>query len=313
MIQVKKNKIRNLDRYFGFLKEGEQIRLVVKSSDVPQDKIVKIGFPTSLANGQKVLPSPLFGSVSSFNALGKEIVRKDLPMETAYRTVEWHWEQWDGPYNTIPMSKLVDVPYKRYPRDFVPPPSNEVEIIQKDNDLFFSSEILTFTPGDKENILHVANLFLEIFGQFEIASHNLSSYYTTKEERLNWQILPPGEYPWEKVEEKLKPLIDSLPKGNRPWAKYRVEKVKEYKPDFHAIGTGGFWGYVVFGFTSKNLYVFECIKYGNATYVFNQDWKELSKLTKAQVIQGDLAKARVIHHKSWVKQIDEILGEKQNG
>jgi hypothetical protein len=47
--------------------------------------------------------------------------------------------------------------------------------------------------------------------------------------------------------------------------------------------------------------------YGQATYVFDRDWKEVSKLTKKQIIDGGLAKARLIHNKSWKNEIDKLL------
>ena len=38
---------------------------------------------------------------------------------------------------------------------------------------------------------------------------------------------------------------------------------------------------------------------GNATYVFEENWEELSKLTKAEIIRGKLQKDRIIHRENW--------------
>lgn len=311
MSKVTKTSIRSYERYFGFLKPNEEFRLVIIDKDFPEKTFWKIGFKLPLQTGQMVLPSPSFGPVSRFNALGKKIKRKDLPMETAYRTVEWHWEEWHGPYERVPKSRFVDVPYQRYPREEVSPPSEELKIIEKNDKLYVSSRILknTADKNGQKRILHLANLFLEVFGEVEIVNQNLESYYSPKEVKLNWQILPPGEYPWEKVLEKLKPLVQQLPEGNRPWAWHRIDKIKTYRPDFHAVGTGGFRGYVVFGFTNKDIYVLENIRYGNATYVFNEDWEDLSKLTKAEVIESESALERIIHRASWTNRIDRLLSE----
>lgn len=308
-MKIKRKSIRSFDKYFGFLKKDQRFCLATSTDNVSEEIAVKIGFKLPLSPGQRVLPSANFGPSSRFNALGKEIKRKDLPMETAYRTVEWHWEQWNGPYDTVPRSKFVDVSYKKYPRDFIAPPSEEIKIVEKKGSLYLASRVLHGKDDSKPSILHLANLFLEIFGGIEVVSDNLESFYSPKEKRLNWEILPPGQYPWEKVESKLKPLVGALPKGNRPWAWHRISKLRKHEPDFHAIGTGGFRGYVVFGFKDKNLYVLECIQYGNATYVFNENWKEISKLTKAEVIQDGSAKDRIIHLESWSKNIDNLLNK----
>jgi len=148
---------------------------------------------------------------------------------------------------------------------------------------------------------------LEIFGEFDIVSNNLEGYFSPKEVRLNWEILPPGEYPWERVSDRLKTVINQLPKGNQPWATHRVDKIRSYKPTLHAIGFGGFQGYVVFGFGQRGFYLLECIKYGNATYVFGNNWETLSKLTKAQIIQGNLSIKRVIHTESWDSEITKLF------
>lgn len=80
-----------------------------------------MGFSSELKPGETVLPSPKMVPVSRRNAEGSYIIHKDQPMETAYRTVEWTWKQWAGRGETVEVSDFVDVPYKRYPRTFVPP------------------------------------------------------------------------------------------------------------------------------------------------------------------------------------------------
>jgi hypothetical protein len=87
-----------------------------------------MGFSCDPQEGETILPPASRGPVSKYNAEGKYEVHKDQPMETAYRMVEWHWREWHGPYDRVERSKLVDVPYQRYPRTFIPPPSVELSI-----------------------------------------------------------------------------------------------------------------------------------------------------------------------------------------
>lgn len=308
---VKKKKILKYDSYFNFLKRGETYRLITRLSDTPNGIAKQIGFSKDLVPGVSILPSSEFGKVSLFNAEGKQVIRKDLPKETAHRTMEWHWKEWSGRYDSIERTRFVDVPYERYPRDFISPPSEEVEILLMSDEPIFASRILTNETSEEQGNLHVANLFLEIFGQFEIVTGELQNFHSPKLRKLNWQILPPGKYPWEKVAEILNKIVNTLPEGNRHWAEHRIEVIREHKPDFHAFGEGGFYGYVVYGFSTLGLYVLETIRYGNATYIFKENWESLSQLTKAQVIKNDTNVRRIIHTPSWSGEIEKLLKEEK--
>lgn len=53
--------------------------------------------------------------------------------------------------------------------------------------------------------------------------------------------------------------------------------------------------------------VLESIYLNNATYVFRDDWESLSKLSKSQIINGDVEYERVIHDSHWAENIGRIL------
>ena len=59
----------------------------------------------------------------------------------------------------------------------------------------------------------------------------------------------------------------------------------------------------------KNLYILECDHPNNATYVFDKKWEELSKLTKAEILNNQFHKCRIIHSSSWKEKFDELFGE----
>ncbi|MGB5157273.1 hypothetical protein [Desulfobacterium sp. N47] len=122
MIITGKRKLK-LDKYLSRLPKGTTVIPGFRFTDNSKNILLKIGFSDSFSEGETILPPSKFGPICLFNAEGKEIIHKDKPMETAYRQIEWTWKQWSGRYDTETMSKLVDVPYKRYPRSFIPPPS----------------------------------------------------------------------------------------------------------------------------------------------------------------------------------------------
>ncbi|OZO59867.1 hypothetical protein CG699_03840 [Escherichia coli] len=45
----------------------------------------------------------------------------------------------------------------------------------------------------------------------------------------------------------------------------------------------------------------------NATYILNNNWQQLSQLTKAEILDGNLHHARVIHRVNWAAEILKYL------
>ena len=222
--------------------------------------------------------------------------------------VEWHWREWRGRYDHEDMSKLVDVPYQRFPRTFIEPPSVEIQITSTTNrERIIITPTITYTRNNEEKIIHIINLFLEIFGKCTIYSENLERIVKPTIRRLNWRILPPGRWPWTRLEREIRPIIREADRGNRAMIEDRFRTINGYDPKFVAVGKAGFRGYIIFAFPSSKNYVLESIYPDNATYVFDSKWERLSKLTKAEVLNNSLQKARFIHRIGWHNKISHLL------
>lgn len=306
MIVIKK-RIREIGNNFPNLKSGDKFLVGIKNLDRFRDKLDKIGFQ-GIEVGSAVLPSPV-GQISLFNAEGKYLKDKTKPKETAYREAEWHWKEWHGRDQTIERSKTVYVPYKRYPRVFVSPPSLELKIVknqQRENILV--TPILELNSKNEKDIIHAINLILEIFGECQTFSENLNDLLKVTIKRLNWRVLPEGKMPWQKLKQELKNMLDIAGKGKRIVVGNRIETVNKYNPEFVAVGTAGFTGYIILGFPKRKLYVLESAFYGNATYVFEKEWEKLSQMTKAEILTDSLQKDRLIHQKGWETKVKTLLG-----
>jgi hypothetical protein len=271
-------------------------------------RLLQVGFSEELAPGERVLPARL-GTRSLYNAEGKWLVHRDRPKEP--RVVgqrEWHWTEFRGRYDREEMSRIVDVVRDCYPRTFVPPPAVELTVATRADDRkFVIADPVINNRANADLLLHVVNLFLELFGQAELLTENLDGYIVTEVRRLNWTLLPPGEMPWDQLERHVRPHVNRAPEGNRPVLLHRLNTLNGYAPTFTATGRGGFTGYIVFGFPEKNLYVLESLFYGNATYVFEDQWETLSRLTKAEVLQGQHEKARIVHREGWEREVGKLL------
>ncbi|HFU4514929.1 TPA: hypothetical protein ACGPAT_002199, partial [Streptococcus suis] len=138
-----------------------------------------------------------------------------------------------------------------------------------------------------------ANLFLEIFGEVNTFVIDNNKILVKDIETVNWEILPPGEKIWAAFSKK---QVKSLSVSEQYLINERFEYIKSFNPDVIRQGIGGYTGYLIFEFTQKNLFVFDSIIYGDAMYIFEDNWEEISKLTKKEIIQKGLSKERIIHN-----------------
>lgn len=305
---IKQGKIRTLDRHFSGVKPGSDIALGVRDLQDRIARLQKIGFTPNLDAGERVLPPASIGTTCTRNAEGWVIVHKDRPKETAYRMVEWHWKEWHGRYDQQDRSKLVDVPYQRYPRTQVSPPGVELSIATSTGgEKLVVTDTITFDKASADHLLHAVNLVLELFGECEVLTANLDQILRAPVRRLNWDVLPPGQHPWSSLKPLLSPIIAKAPAGNQALITNRLETVSGYKPEFVAVGRAGFTGYVIFGFPQKRVFVLESAHFGNATYVLGDNWETLCQLTKGQILASGLQKDRIVHLVGWHAKIKAHL------
>lgn len=304
---IRKRRIRNLSANLPGIRRGESLVFAITRPEQHVDRLERIGFTRDLQAGERVLPRPN-GPIGRFNANGRYIVHKNRPKETAYRQVMWTWTQWHGPYR-VERTEARDVLYERYPRTFVPPPSVELAVATNTRgEKLVASPAFEYTSANDGRIMHVVNLLLELFGECTVLRSNLDEVIRAEVRRLNWEVLPQGRMPWERLRPHVDPFVRRQRRGNRPLIEQRLQTINDHGPEFVALGRAGFSGYVVFGFPEQNLYVLESVNRDNATYVFEEDWQRLSQMTKAEILDRNLQKERIIHREGWPAEIRRLLG-----
>lgn len=314
-MRIKKKRIRSINNNFPRGLFGKKIIPGIVL-DIEKDKncLEELGFSNRLEIGETILPSINYGSVCRFNAEGKETINKQKPKETRYREFEWTRQQWAGRGKTEEVSDFRTRAYERYHRDFINPPSIEISISKKEGkNVFVTSKRYILDDKEEKNISHATNLFLEIFGQCDVLDEN-EVPIIPELRKLNWTILPPGEKPWVELKKLLDPVIKANKNtSERPVIEARFEDMASLKPDFTAIGQQGFSGYVAFGFKKKGIYAMESVFYGNAIYVFDEDWKNLSKMTKAEILKNNLQIERITHRgekNDWLGKLQKYLEQR---
>lgn len=286
--------IRTLTRLIKATGAATKVRLTVQLSSISQEFLVQLGFDNTPEEGDFLIPSSL-GKFTSFNVNGTTKIRKDLPLEPESVMFYGSSRDWHGGIHYGIRTRTID----KYPREYIPAPSEIFEIVKIKGNLHLSSSELDLNDKDETRNIHVTNMMLECFSEFDIYDLEKEEIVGPKLKRLQWDILPPGESPWSKAKPIILNRTEHLPEKDKKIIEHRMKVISRREPDFLATGRAGFSGYFVYGFKEKDVYVLESMELDNATYVFNSDWEAISKLTKSQIINSELPHQRIIHDKKW--------------
>jgi len=284
--------------------DGTSFRVVIPVTD--EKMTARLGLVAEPGNGETILPN-IVGPITRFNADGRWATRRELPKERRYiRTVSWRWTTWDGDEH----EDYRDIYRDCYPRNLIPPPSIELTYVEQDSANYIVSPTLTRAPGDAASAMHVINMFLELFHACEIATADLADLSPPVLRQVNWKLLPAGIYPWDKVDEHVAHAVLRMKDDAKGLILGRQEMLKSLGPDECWVGEGGFDDYMAYVFKSKELVVLESLRRDNALYIFTGDWRPVSRLTKAQILQNDLHHGRVVHSKGWQARLASYFNKR---
>lgn len=303
---IQQKRIRTLARHLSDSLKNKKLRFGVNLNNETMARTRLAGFSKNTAPGERVLPT-IVGPVTRFNSRGKEIPQKDQPMETAQRMI-WHkWIERHGD-KEVENEDFRFASYPRYPRRVIDPPGIELSIFESTSgNKVIVTDPIQYSGNNEATILQSINVVLELYQQCIVFDEQNKEVIKVPVTRLNWQVLPPGEYPWEVVSQRLQSVIEKAKQGNRPVIRARLNLVNSFNPDFCAIGNAGFNGYVIFGFSKKNLYILESCLYGNAIYAFKKNWEQLSQMTKAEILSQNLQLERIVHRHGWDEKLRRLL------
>ena len=305
---IRNNRIRS-ESYLNEFKKGSNLTIKVNNVLNSQTKIEKFGFKLDDVDGTTILPS-VFNSYSRKNAEQFYTIDKTLPKEKYTQTIYWTRTEWAGRGETREVTEFTDIVRERYHRDYHLPYSVEFTLSRTESENSIVSQQIKYVDDNIKKIINTINLVLSLFGKCEIISDEEPSYSTpAKVVHVNWDILPKGKYPWTKVKKSIESISKKYNNTQKEMMLRNCEEINKLSPDFVAYGRAGFRGYAVFGFTDKNLYILESMFPNNATYIFEKDWEELSMLSKGEILNQSLHKARIIHTAKWNEKFEQIMGK----
>lgn len=297
--------IRSIRKILKTVGAAKTVRFTVLLEGVSEELRKALGFDKDPSIGDYLLPSSI-GKYTAFNNNGDLKVRKDLPMESESVMFYGASRDWHGGIHYGIKTRTMN----KYPREYIPAPSETFEIVDINGKYYISSSELNLIDSEEKRNIHVTNLMLECFSEFEIFDTENVIIIGPKLKRLQWDVLPSGKYPWEKSKKIIQKATERLDKKDKGVIEHRMRIISKRNPDFLATGRAGFSGYFVYGFKDKDVYVLESIHLDNATYIFNSEWEKLSQLTKSEIINSTIPHERIIHNGKWSVSVGRAIDKK---
>jgi hypothetical protein len=212
----------------------------------------------------------------------------------------------------------VNLPYKKYPREFNPPRELEIKISCKDTRPGLPVYIIAFQVGEvldrksdefDAHLFEDLNLLQENVGACGVESADMKIEDYVKSLHVSWELLPPGT-----LDETVERLFGNKTptKEEKNVTQERYEFFLKLKPKSLVFGNSGFRRY--FGaLLEDDLVVFENIEYGNAIYVLFDEWEILSRRSRLDLMSGNFGKdfERIVHKSGWREKVRALVTQKR--
>lgn len=304
-----RKRVRNIKKHLQFYINDEDSFYI----GVPFDEYLKspllekYGLPKVFENKKTFIPKPK-GSITKVNAKGKYVRKKPEEKETVVRHISFVRKR-DG--RRIEYDRTYNIYVKELLHRFN---SKLYFLINEHGEKLVLSEFFASSKSSEEKATHLANMFLEMFNQFEIydSKMNPAIHFNTKFEKI---ILPAGTL---EDSDNLDELIDigkrfvRNEEDNKAYVK-RLKVLTEFKPDIRGKGPNGFFGYIVFGFSELKIVILETMYAGNATYIFTTENFESNILQdKQSVLKSKLHLKRIFHDDNWETNLRILIESMQN-
>ena len=268
---------------------------------------------TATSNGVQyqdlLLPTILSGTYARRNKDGYDIVHKDKPK--VMKTIWWESPNFGDP------SKGYHDNYRDiwvYPRTHVPAREWEVSIhIEQvgDNNVKIVARLEpSLERGSSrfdEDLFFAINLMQEQFRDCHIVAANLTAEQIAQTIHVGWEFFPEGT-----LDQTIERVIGRMraPSNERIGeVKRRVNILDRFNPKRYIYGEGMSSRY--FGaMMEEDIVVFENLDYGNAIYILSDNWTELSRMSRIDILRKhENEYIRILHKSGWEKHLGHTLAE----
>lgn len=121
---------------------------------------------------------------------------------------------------------------------------------------------------------------------------------------LPWRFLPKSEMNEENVVSTLR-----LFQHRRPDLRVDESRLRwafQLRPENVYVGQDEFDGYFAFCFANEKAVLLDHPVVGNGAYVFGENWRALSRLTKRELLNSRSGR-RIVHNGDWRRRVREVL------
>ena len=286
---------------------------IIKKEDIKKGTLNNLGVKIEKGNlllPQNIIPFAENGKYSNINVNGTEIKRKDLPMiQEGYDHEVPNYGDWSYGSHTVTWYKDV------YQREYIAPLLIEIEMnlideTELDYLIIFKLNFPINRRSEKfePDLLFGINLMQENVGFIDVNESSITHQDYAKNIYVDWEILPVGKKndiinkilsKYKKYKPDIKEKIDD-----------RYEILNKQRPIAWVNGVSSFSRYFGAKF-SDDLVVFENLEYGNAIYIMFNNWEELSKKSRVELLSGTKKDfIRIVHLKGWKEVLKNTIKEK---
>ena len=307
--KVPKKLLRRLEEVQGdFVEVGVTSRITLREVILGDWEHLGIKFDNdTLIVPSEQTPASGNGVTSKVNVEGRVVVRKDLPKE--WKTYDVDVPSWGGGTHTVYWDREV------YQRDNIPPYLTRLEMLvlneEKGDEPAFLIKFRLLDVLDKndfdfeKDLLFMINLLQENVGNADIFKANAKDLEYLKTQYVDWEIFPTGEK--EQTISKFANNKKKITKSLMSRIEERYDFLMEFEPTAFIRGSNGFKNYFGAKF-GDDFVVFENIDYGNAVYILQDDWEELSKLSRVELMKKFKGQHdRITHTKGWKSKLKEKI------
>lgn len=274
--------------------------------EVERDKLRYFSFDIKegvVTYRERITPDYLDGLFARRNINGTELIRKDLPkVRKTYYCESPNFGDSSKGYHSTYWDREV------YQRELEPAREWDIliSIISETEDRFkFKAEISA--KLDKQDLNFEKDLFFAIhlmqeqFQDCHVFDSNMSNEDIAKTTIVGWEIFPPGrlETTLSLITEKMRVKTPE----RQQKIQNRIEVLESLHPTEYIRGSGMNSHYFGAKFGEK-VVVFENLDYGNAIYILSDNWEEISKMSRIDIMKRhEKDYIRIIHKKNWELQL----------
>lgn len=255
------------------------------------------------AGGPVLLP-PSSGVYARRNLDGWDEKRTDLPKEL--RDVSTWAPSWNsGSYHLV-TREIEAYPVERHPARLltisttVLEPLADAALVRFRLDQPLLRNDLAFAADLQFNL----RLLNEAVGEAHVFDADLSDEEFARIQHVDWELLPPGS-----TDRVLAYLAsrNSIDPEKLKVAQERLNVLDQLGHDGFIVGKGRFARYFGARFGDR-LVVLENLEYGNALYMFKENWEQLTQLSRTELIKRrDGSVQRVPHLPGWQSAVRKLV------